>query len=149
MGLGSVTQIPWFYSAKDKPCYINFCIKILYVNVFRNPYWWEYIIYIFSTHFIKPDANGEYHLLLCQIILGMTETITQGARQYAPSTEGIDNGIDDYENPKCYVIWTAHMSIHIIPRYFVTFKVSQPSEGKLSSKLICKSFVSLSWNFEF
>jgi len=101
-------------------------------------------MYILSTRSIKPDANGEYYLFLCQIILGTPEQIAQGARQYAPSTEGFDNGIDDNENPKCYIIWTANMSTHIIPRYLVTFKVSEPIDCKFSSKLVHEIFVSLS-----
>lgn len=73
----------------------------------------------------RPDPDGQYHLLLCQVILGTPEKIPKGSRQYAPSMVRFDNGTDDLRKPRCLVVWSTNMSTHIIPRYVVSFKVSQ------------------------
>lgn len=57
------------------------------------------------------------------------EVVCPGSKQFHPSSEDFDNGVDNVENPKCYVVWTMNMSTHIFPEYVVSFKFSSDSEG--------------------
>ncbi|ONK76550.1 uncharacterized protein A4U43_C03F29440 [Asparagus officinalis] len=82
-----------------------------------------------SSSFLKPDINGEYHIMLCKVTLGNTETIREGSNQYAPSEDHHDSGVNDNENPKCYVLWTKNMSAHILPQYVISFRISEKLEG--------------------
>ncbi|KAH6826772.1 hypothetical protein C2S53_016910 [Perilla frutescens var. hirtella] len=69
----------------------------------------------------KEDENGVRHILLCRVILGNTETIAAGSRQFQPSCTDFDSGIDNPLSPTKYTIWSAYMNSHIFPNYIITF----------------------------
>lgn len=77
------------------------------------------------------DENGVQYMILCRVIMGNMELVSPGSKQFHPSSEDFDNGVDSIENPKCYVVWTMNMSTHIFPEYVVSFKFSPDSEGYL------------------
>lgn len=76
-----------------------------------------------SAAFSDIDKNGEQHMVLCRVILGNVEKVHLGSQQFHPSCEKFDSGVDDLTNPKCYIIWSTHMNLHILPEYIVSFKV--------------------------
>lgn len=76
-----------------------------------------------SAAFSDIDKNGEQHMVLCRVILGNVEKVCLGSQQFHPSCEKFDSGVDDLTNPKCYIVWSTHMNMHILPEYIVSFKV--------------------------
>ncbi|WOL19519.1 inactive poly [Canna indica] len=70
------------------------------------------------------NANGLINLMLCRIIMGNVELICPGSKQFQPSNENFDTGVDDLQKPKHYIIWDADMHTHIYAEYIVTFKVT-------------------------
>ena len=61
--------------------------------------------------------------------MGNMELVCPGSKQFHPSSEDFDNGVDSLENPKCYVVWNMNMTTHIYPEYVVSFKFSPDAEG--------------------
>ncbi|XP_054808321.1 inactive poly [ADP-ribose] polymerase RCD1-like isoform X2 [Prosopis cineraria] len=76
------------------------------------------------------DENGVRHMVLCRVILGNLELLCPGSRQFHPSSNDYDSGVDDIESPKCFTVWTMNMNTHIYPEFVVSFKVSSDFEGK-------------------
>lgn len=76
-----------------------------------------------SASFSDIDKNGEQYMVLCRVILGNVEKVPLGSQQFHPTCEKFDSGVDDLTNPKCYIIWSTHMNMHILPEYIVSFKV--------------------------
>ncbi|KAH9611754.1 hypothetical protein KSS87_009018 [Heliosperma pusillum] len=74
------------------------------------------------------DEDGLRHVLLCRVLLGRSELIKPGSSQTNPSSNNYDSGIDSYDNPKKYVIWSSNMNTHILPEFVVTFKVDKASQ---------------------
>ncbi|KAK9669450.1 hypothetical protein RND81_13G131000 [Saponaria officinalis] len=82
------------------------------------------------------DEDGLRHVLLCRVLLGQSELVQLGSGQVHPSSDEFDSGVDSYENPKNYVIWSANMNTHILPEYVVTFKVKEThSSSQVVSKM--------------
>ncbi|CAN4077277.1 unnamed protein product [Withania somnifera] len=77
------------------------------------------------------DENGVRYMILCRVIMGNMELVSPGSKQFHPSCDDFDNGVDNLENPKCYVVWPMNMSTHIFPEYVVSFKFSPGAEGYL------------------
>ncbi|KAK9144265.1 hypothetical protein Sjap_004168 [Stephania japonica] len=84
-----------------------------------------------SARYCDVDENGIQHIVLCRVILGNMEVVHPGSSQMQPSGENFDSGVDDYENPKNYVIWTMNMTTHIYPEFFVSFRMSSSKKGRL------------------
>ncbi|KAM7468646.1 hypothetical protein LguiB_016208 [Lonicera macranthoides] len=78
------------------------------------------------------DENGLRHLLLCRVILGNTEAIFPGSKQFKPTSKEFDSGVDDVLAPRRYIIWSAYMNSYILPSYVISFKA--PSIGGLTFK---------------
>ncbi|PKA50397.1 putative inactive poly [ADP-ribose] polymerase SRO3 [Apostasia shenzhenica] len=72
----------------------------------------------------EAGDDGEKHVILCRIIAGKSEKVDAGSSQDHPTSEGFDSGVDDFVNPKWYVVWGVHMNTHILPEYIVSFKPS-------------------------
>ncbi|KMT10592.1 hypothetical protein BVRB_5g117130 [Beta vulgaris subsp. vulgaris] len=68
-----------------------------------------------------PDEDGVRHLLLCRVVLGRSELVQPNSAQTEPSSNEFDSGVDDFENPKKYIIWSSNMNSHILPEYVVSF----------------------------
>ncbi|CAL5359550.1 unnamed protein product [Camellia sinensis] len=77
------------------------------------------------------DENGIQHMVFCRVILGNMELVHPGSRQFHPSSENFDSGVDDLQNPSHYIVWNMNMSTHIYPEYVVSFKASHSVEEAL------------------
>lgn len=84
-----------------------------------------------SARYSDVDENGVQYMILCRVIMGKMELVCPGSKQFHPSSEDFDIGVDNLENPKCYVVWPMNMSTHIFPEYVVSFKFSPGAEGYL------------------
>ncbi|KAJ8538736.1 hypothetical protein K7X08_030032 [Anisodus acutangulus] len=84
-----------------------------------------------SATYSDVDENGVQYMILCRLIMGNMELVCPGSKQFHPSSDDFDNGVDSLENPKCYVVWNMNMSTHIFPEYVVSFKFSPDAEGYL------------------
>ncbi|PHT50020.1 Inactive poly [ADP-ribose] polymerase RCD1 [Capsicum baccatum] len=82
-----------------------------------------------SAKYFDVDKNGVQYMILCRVIMGNMELVCPESKQFHPSCEDFDNGVDSLENPKCYVVWTMNTSTHVFPEYVVSFKLSPDAEG--------------------
>ncbi|CAI9095284.1 OLC1v1031191C1 [Oldenlandia corymbosa var. corymbosa] len=82
-----------------------------------------------SAKFSDNDENGVRHMLFCRVIMGNTEPVHLGSKQFHPSNEEFDSGVDNVHNPKRYVVWNMNVNSHIFPEYVVSFKISSDTEG--------------------
>lgn len=73
------------------------------------------------------DENGLKHMVLCRVILGNSETLKIGSKQFHATNQSYDSGVDDLQNPNCYVIWNMDTNTHIFPECTITFKTSPPT----------------------
>ncbi|KAL8138147.1 hypothetical protein V2J09_004148 [Rumex salicifolius] len=88
-----------------------------------------------SASYCDIDENGVKHMALCRVILGNIEMIEHGSKQFHPSSDNFDCGVDDLENPQIYVVWSMNVSTHIFPEYAVSFKVSPEQKGCTEDEL--------------
>ncbi|XP_068647568.1 probable inactive poly [ADP-ribose] polymerase SRO1 [Aristolochia californica] len=72
----------------------------------------------------EPDVDNEFHVVLCRVVMGNMEKVELGSRQFHPSKESFDNGVDNLKEPKWYIVWSTYMNTHILPEYVVSFTVS-------------------------
>nr|XP_048322824.1 probable inactive poly [ADP-ribose] polymerase SRO2 isoform X1 [Ziziphus jujuba var. spinosa] len=68
------------------------------------------------------DESGVRHILLCRVIMGKSEVIHPGSKQFHPSSNEFDSGVDNLLSPRKYIIWNAFMNSHIFPEFVITFK---------------------------
>ncbi|KAK1408350.1 hypothetical protein QVD17_40060 [Tagetes erecta] len=78
-----------------------------------------------STMICDDDEKGLKHMVLCRVILGNTEVVHLGSKQFCPSDQCFDSGVDDLQNPNNYVIWNSNMNTHIFPEFVISFKTSR------------------------
>lgn len=67
--------------------------------------------------------------MLCRVIMGNVEVVLPGSKQFQPSNESFDNGVDDLQNPQNYIIWDANVHKHIYAEYAVIVKVPPVTNG--------------------
>ncbi|XAR54773.1 hypothetical protein NMG60_11030063 [Bertholletia excelsa] len=84
---------------------------------------------ITSANFCDVDENGVQHMVFCRVIMGKMELIQAGAKQFHPSSEDFDSGVDDLENPKYYIVWNMNKTTHIYPECAISFKRSSGNEA--------------------
>lgn len=84
-----------------------------------------------SASYCDVDENGAQHMVLCRVIMGNMELVCHGSKQFHPSSEDFDSGVDDLQNPGFYVVWNMNMNTHIFPEYTVSFKIPSDTEGLL------------------
>ncbi|CAK9146044.1 unnamed protein product [Ilex paraguariensis] len=84
-----------------------------------------------SATYCDVDENGLRHMVFCHVIMGNMEIVLPGSKQFHPSGEDFDSGVDDLQDPKHYVVWNMNMNTHIYPEYVVSFKVSSDAQGFL------------------
>ncbi|BAT99647.1 hypothetical protein LR48_Vigan06g082700 [Vigna angularis] len=82
-----------------------------------------------SARYCDVDENGVRHLVLCRVIMGNMEILRPGTGQFQPSSCEYDNGVDDIQCPRYYVVWNMNMNTHIYPEFVVSFKLSFDAEG--------------------
>ncbi|KAK3026693.1 hypothetical protein RJ639_041540 [Escallonia herrerae] len=81
------------------------------------------------ANYCDVDENGLRHMVLCRVIMGNTELVHRGSKQFHPSCEDYDSGVDDLENPRHYIVWNMNTNTHIYPEFVVSFKVSSDAGG--------------------
>ncbi|KAL0921877.1 hypothetical protein M5K25_008991 [Dendrobium thyrsiflorum] len=96
-----------------------------------------------SAMLSEADEDGERHVILCRVIMGNSEKIEAGSTRDHPSNERFDSGVDDFENPKWFIVWNSHMNTNIIPEYIVGFKSSFHSQGWTKLVGVQKSVMNL------
>ncbi|CAJ1931084.1 unnamed protein product [Sphenostylis stenocarpa] len=82
-----------------------------------------------SVRYCDVDENGVRHLAFCRVIMGNMEILCPGTGQFQPSSCEYDNGVDDIQCPRHYVVWNMNMNTHIYPEFVVSFKVPSDAEG--------------------
>lgn len=70
-------------------------------------------------------------MVFCRVIMGNMEYLCPGSRQFRPSNNDYDSGVDDLQSPKCFIVWNMNMNTHIYPEFVVSFKVSSDAEGDM------------------
>ncbi|XP_054825358.1 inactive poly [ADP-ribose] polymerase RCD1-like isoform X2 [Prosopis cineraria] len=75
------------------------------------------------------DEIGVRHMVFCRVILGNMERLRPGTRQFHPSSNDYDSGVDEIQSPRYYVVWNMNLNTHIYPEFVVSFKVSSDVEG--------------------
>lgn len=79
---------------------------------------------IFSARYCDVDENGVRYMVLCRVIMGNMELLRGDKAQFFSGGEEYDNGVDDVEIPKNYIVWNINMNTHIFPEFVVRFKLS-------------------------
>ncbi|KAJ1431071.1 WWE domain [Sesbania bispinosa] len=82
-----------------------------------------------SAHDCDVDENGVRHMVLCRVIMGNMEVLRPGSGQFHPSSYEYDNGVDDIQCPRYYIVWNMNMNTHIYPEFIVSFRVSLDAGG--------------------
>lgn len=82
-----------------------------------------------SENVSDVDEKGVRCMVLCRVILGNMEVVLPWSKQFYPSNECFDSGVDNVENPNHYVVWNMNMNTHIIPEYTVIFKMSPTTQA--------------------
>ncbi|KAH9616747.1 hypothetical protein KSS87_009815 [Heliosperma pusillum] len=77
------------------------------------------------------DENGVRYMVFCRVIMGNMEMVHAGSKQFHPSNEDFDSGVDDLKNPQQYVVWSMNINTHIYPEYVVSFRVPTNCEGSV------------------
>ncbi|KAL3499995.1 hypothetical protein ACH5RR_039088 [Cinchona calisaya] len=118
----SITKYGFGFSApsKFKPVY-GFGVHLIPANCTE-----------ISANYCDVDENGVRHMVFCRVIMGNMELVHPGSKQFHPSIEDFDSGIDDLQNPKHFVVWNMNANSHIYPEYIVSFKISSDSEEHLA-----------------
>lgn len=68
------------------------------------------------------DENGIIRMMLCRVIMGNVEVVLPGSKQFQPTNEIFDSGVDDLQKPKHYIIWDTNVHRHIYAEYAVIIK---------------------------
>ncbi|KAG9456476.1 hypothetical protein H6P81_000984 [Aristolochia fimbriata] len=84
----------------------------------------------------EPDVGNEFHVVLCRVVMGNMEEVELGSRQFHPSKESFDNGVDNLKEPKWFIVWSTYMNTHILPEYVVSFTVSRQLQEMWKKNLI-------------
>ncbi|XP_057467364.1 inactive poly [ADP-ribose] polymerase RCD1-like isoform X1 [Actinidia eriantha] len=87
-----------------------------------------------SAIYCDVDENDIRHMMFCRVILGNMEPVHPGSKQYHPSSDNFDSGVDDLQNPSHYTIWNMNMNTYIYPEYVVSFKMSHSAGEALGGK---------------
>ena len=106
---------------------LDYSLPVILLICFRSciqPFFAPY-----SARYCDDDENGVRHMVLCRVIMGNMEPVNRGSKQFHPSCEDFDSGVDDFQNPSHYIIWNMNMNTHIYPEYVVSFKVSSNAKG--------------------
>ncbi|KAL5551059.1 hypothetical protein UlMin_001235 [Ulmus minor] len=128
-------QYAWLHSSKGEISTITMyglghcgtsAIKSTYgVGVHLSPASCPYT----SSSYCGVDENGVRHMIFCRVIMGNAEVVFPGSKQFHPSNDEFDSGVDDLQNPRQYIVWSANMNTHIYPEFVVSFKFSSRNKG--------------------
>ncbi|KAJ3678723.1 hypothetical protein LUZ60_002526 [Juncus effusus] len=76
----------------------------------------------------EMDKEGIIRMILCRVILGKTEPLILNSKQFQPSNDDYDSGVDDVQSPNYYVIWDTDLETRVLPLIVISIKV--PSKAK-------------------
>ncbi|KAI4328699.1 hypothetical protein L6164_021034 [Bauhinia variegata] len=82
-----------------------------------------------SANFCDVEENGVRHMVLCHVIMENMELLGPGTKQFHPSGNDYDSGVDDHESPRHYIVWYMNVNTHIYPEFVVSFKVAYDVDG--------------------
>ncbi|KAI3812578.1 hypothetical protein L1987_17289 [Smallanthus sonchifolius] len=125
----------WFASSNDAPSY-----TVVYGLGHDGPKLGRYgygvhLTAVESAHnsatTCDVDEKGVRCMVLCRVILGNMELVLPGSKQFYPSDDCFDSGVDNLDIPNHYIVWNMNMNTHIYPEYAVSFKISPSAEGNL------------------
>ncbi|XP_059447244.1 probable inactive poly [ADP-ribose] polymerase SRO2 [Corylus avellana] len=68
------------------------------------------------------DEDGLRHILLCRVIMGNMEVVYPGSKQFHPSSQNFDSGVDNPSDPRRLIVWSAFMNSYILPAFIITFR---------------------------
>jgi len=92
--------------------------------------------HVYSSLFCDVDKNGTKYLVFCRVIMGNMELLCLNSDQVLPSFYEYDNGVDNIQCPKYYVVWNMNMNTHIYPEFVVSFKPPLEVVGNIMSLYI-------------
>ncbi|KAJ1292642.1 hypothetical protein BS78_01G005500 [Paspalum vaginatum] len=78
--------------------------------------------------------DGIIRVMLCRVIMGNVEVVLPGSKQFQPTNENFDSGVDDLRNPKHYIVWDVNVHKHIYAEYAVIVKVPHMKNEYFVSK---------------
>ncbi|KAF4370327.1 hypothetical protein G4B88_013011, partial [Cannabis sativa] len=82
-----------------------------------------------SASYCDIDEKNVQHIVLCRVITGNVEVIHPGSKQFYPSSNEYDTGVDDLQNPRHYIVWNMNINTHIYPEFVVSFKAPSFTQG--------------------
>lgn len=85
----------------------------------------------YSANYCDDDDKGVRHMILCRVIMGKMELVHPGSKQFHPSNEEFDSGVDDLQNPRHYIVWNMNINSHVYPECVVSFKIPSEEQGDL------------------
>lgn len=85
--------------------------------------------FIYSVSYSDFHEDGIIRMMLCRVIMGNVEVVLPGSKQFQPSNESFDSGVDDPQNPKRYIIWDANVHKQIYAEYAVIVNVPPMING--------------------
>lgn len=100
-----------------------------------------------SVNICDVDENGVQHMVFCRVIMGNMEQLCPGTKQYHPSTEDFDSGVDDLQNPRHFTVWNMNVNTHVYPEFVVSFKIASNGEGDTFHLYISLFLVKFSFSF--
>ncbi|XP_057429059.1 inactive poly [ADP-ribose] polymerase RCD1-like [Lotus japonicus] len=86
-----------------------------------------------SARYCDIDENCVQYLVLCRVIMGNMELLhpvfSTNTDQFQPSNCEYDNGVDDIQCPRYYIVWNMNINTHIHSDFVVSFKVIGDVKG--------------------
>ncbi|XP_062213066.1 inactive poly [ADP-ribose] polymerase RCD1-like [Phragmites australis] len=86
------------------------------------------------ARYLDIHEDGIIRMMLCRVIMGNVELVFPGSKQFQPTNESFDSGVDDLQKPKHYIIWDTNVHNHIYAEYAVIIKVPPMTNEYLVSK---------------
>ncbi len=71
-----------------------------------------------NNRYSEPDQLGRKYILLCRVLVGPIETVTDRS-QVQPSSPYYATGANDCSQPSVHVVWSSDMNHRILPEYVV------------------------------
>ncbi|XP_078182492.1 inactive poly [ADP-ribose] polymerase RCD1-like isoform X2 [Carex rostrata] len=80
------------------------------------------------------EEDGLIRMILCRVIMGNMEPLVLNSKQFQPTNDTFDGGVDNLQSPNYYVIWDTDLEKRILPEYVVTIKVPEKAKEWMSVK---------------
>jgi hypothetical protein len=80
------------------------------------------------------EEDGLIRMILCRVIMGNMESLVLNSKQFQPTNDTFDGGVDNLQSPNYYVIWDTDLEKRILPEYVVTIKVPEKAKEWMGVK---------------